>query len=102
MSSLHGSSALLPILLPLRDPAGFTEGQAGASFHYQHGFWCRYLVDAKVEQVQRYVREQDVDVPLATVRVWGVKASTLRKKAHSHRVMVVVCRGLHMALQADG
>ena len=52
---------------------GFLDGQAGTAFHWSQGFWYRYLVDAKVAEVQRYMREQGVDVRVAMVRVLGVK-----------------------------
>ena len=37
------------------------------------GFWSRNLVDAKVAEVKRYMREQDLDVSVAMERVLGVK-----------------------------
>jgi len=52
---------------------GFLDGQAGTAFHFLQGFWYRYLVDAKVAEVQRYMREQDVDVVVAMERILGVK-----------------------------
>ena len=52
---------------------GFLDGQAGTAFHFLQGFWYRYLVDAKVAEVQRYMREQGVDVVVAMERVLGVK-----------------------------
>jgi hypothetical protein len=52
---------------------GFLDGQAGTAFHFLQGFWYRYLVDAKVAEVQRYMREKDVDVRVAMERVLGVK-----------------------------
>jgi len=52
---------------------GFLDGQAGTAFHFLQGFWYRYLVDAKVAEVQRYMREKDVDVVVAMERVLGVK-----------------------------
>jgi hypothetical protein len=52
---------------------GFLDGQAGTGFHFLQGFWYRYLVDAKVAEVKRYVRERDVDVVVAMERVLGVK-----------------------------
>ena len=52
---------------------GFLDGQAGTAFHFLQGFWYRYLVDAKVAEVQRYMREQSVDVRVAMDRVLGVK-----------------------------
>ncbi len=52
---------------------GFLDGQAGTAFHFLQGFWYRYLVDAKVAEVRRYMRENDVDVVTAIDRVLGVK-----------------------------
>ena len=52
---------------------GFLDGQAGTAFHFLQGFWYRYLVDAKVAEVTRYMREKDVDVLVAMERVLGVK-----------------------------
>lgn len=34
---------------------GFLDGQAGAAFHVLQGFWYRYLVDAKLVEVERYM-----------------------------------------------
>jgi len=36
---------------------GFLDGQAGVAFHFLQGFWYRYLVDAKVAEVRRYMME---------------------------------------------
>ena len=52
---------------------GFLDGQAGTAFHFLQGFWYRYLVDAKVAEVRRYMREKEVDVVVAMERVLGVK-----------------------------
>jgi len=52
---------------------GFLDGQAGTAFHFLQGFWYRYLVDAKVAEVKRYMREKDVDVVVAMERVLGVR-----------------------------
>lgn len=54
---------------------GFLDGQAGTTFHVLQGFWYRYLVDAKVAEVKRHMREQDVDVRVAMERVLGVKVA---------------------------
>src|SRR5690606_19658714 len=34
---------------------GFLDGKAGTAFHFLQGFWYRYLVDAKVAEVKRYM-----------------------------------------------
>ncbi len=53
---------------------GFLDGQAGTSFHLLQGFWYRYLVDAKVAEVKRVMRETNLDVATAIERVLGIKA----------------------------
>lgn len=52
---------------------GFLDGQAGTAFHFLQGFWYRYLVDAKVVEVKRYMREHRVGVVEAIERVLGVQ-----------------------------
>ena len=52
---------------------GFLDGQAGTAFHFLQGFWYRYLVDAKVVEVKRYMREHRVGVVEAIDRVLGVQ-----------------------------
>ncbi len=44
---------------------GFLDGQAGTAFHFLQGFWYRYLVDAKVAEVKRYMHKQECDVVVA-------------------------------------
>lgn len=51
---------------------GFLDGQAGMSFHFLQGFWYRYLVDAKVAEVKRYMREHEVDARTAIIQVLGI------------------------------
>ena len=52
---------------------GFLDGRAGASFHFLQGFWYRYLVDAKVTEVKRHMRLQQVDVRQAIDSVLGIR-----------------------------
>ncbi|MCW8828147.1 MAG: glycosyltransferase family 2 protein [Gammaproteobacteria bacterium] len=52
---------------------GFLDGQAGTAFHFLQGFWYRYLVDAKVLEVKRYMREHQVDVADAIEQVLDIK-----------------------------
>lgn len=52
---------------------GFMDGQAGSAFHFLQGFWYRYLVDAKVAEVRRYMRAKDVDVVVAIEQVLGLR-----------------------------
>jgi glycosyltransferase involved in cell wall biosynthesis len=52
---------------------GFLDGQAGTAFHFLQGFWYRYLVDAKLAEVKRYMQEHKVDVVTAIDRVLNIK-----------------------------
>jgi glycosyltransferase involved in cell wall biosynthesis len=52
---------------------GFLDGQAGTAFHFLQGFWYRYLVDAKVAEVKRCMRDEGCDVKLAIERVLEVR-----------------------------
>ncbi|WPL19422.1 SPBc2 prophage-derived glycosyltransferase SunS [Thiorhodovibrio winogradskyi] len=52
---------------------GFLDGQAGAAFHVLQGFWYRYLVDAKVAEVKRAMRERGWDVRTAIGEVLGIR-----------------------------
>ena len=52
---------------------GFLDGQAGTAFHFLQGFWYRYLVDAKVAEVKRYMRQNNVSVQTAIECVLEIK-----------------------------
>lgn len=52
---------------------GFLDGQAGTAFHFLQGLWYRYLVDAKVAEVKRYMAKQGVGVTDAIGQVLGVQ-----------------------------
>jgi len=52
---------------------GFLDGQAGTAFHVLQGFWYRYLVDAKVAEVKRYMRQNNVKVEVAIESVLGIQ-----------------------------
>ena len=52
---------------------GFLDGQAGTAFHFLQGFWYRYLVDAKVAGVKRYMAAQGCDAKTAIERVLEVR-----------------------------
>lgn len=51
---------------------GFLDGREGLAFHVLQGFWYRYLVDAKLFEVRKYMRLQGVDVETAIERVLGI------------------------------
>ncbi len=44
---------------------GFLDGREGAVFHVLQGLWYRYLVDAKLFEVRKYMKEHAVDAPTA-------------------------------------
>ena len=51
---------------------GFLDGQAGTVFHFLQGFWYRYLVDAKVAEVKRTMRDKGLDVKQAIKSVLDI------------------------------
>jgi glycosyltransferase involved in cell wall biosynthesis len=52
---------------------GFLDGRDSASFHVLQAFWYRYLVDAKLAEVTRYMRAHDADVRDAIENVLGIR-----------------------------
>ncbi|WP_017364957.1 glycosyltransferase family 2 protein [Methylococcus capsulatus] len=52
---------------------GFLDGQAGAAFHVLQGFWYRYLVDAKVVEVERCMAQRGCSVVEAIEAVLGIR-----------------------------
>lgn len=55
---------------------GFLDGKEGAAFHVLQGFWYRFLVDAKLQEVKVYMRLHGVDVVTAINVVLGIKVDT--------------------------
>lgn len=54
---------------------GFMDGRAGFAFHFLQGFWYRYLVDAKMAEVRRYMRDEGVDITMAIERVLDIRVN---------------------------
>ncbi|NVZ08093.1 glycosyltransferase family 2 protein [Allochromatium humboldtianum] len=52
---------------------GFLDGQAGTAFHFLQGFWYRYLVDAKVAEVKRYMRDSGATVTEAIEKTLDIR-----------------------------
>lgn len=52
---------------------GFLDGKSGTSFHFLQGFWYRYLVDAKVNEVRQYVKSNKVSIKVAIYEVLKIK-----------------------------
>lgn len=51
---------------------GFLDGREGAAFHVLQGLWYRYLVDAKLHEVRKYMQREQVDVKVAIKHVLGI------------------------------
>lgn len=51
---------------------GFLDGQIGFKFHFLQGFWYRYLVDAKITEVQKYKEKNNVDIKNSITKVLGI------------------------------
>lgn len=51
---------------------GFLDGKAGAYFYFLQTWWYRTLVDAKIIEVERYMKTHQVDYKTAIVRVLGI------------------------------
>eukprot|EP01013_Petalomonas_cantuscygni_P036826 TRINITY_DN67534_c0_g1_i1.p1 TRINITY_DN67534_c0_g1~~TRINITY_DN67534_c0_g1_i1.p1 ORF type:complete len:300 (+),score=13.28 TRINITY_DN67534_c0_g1_i1:1772-2671(+) len=52
---------------------GFLDGSEGAAFHVLQGFWYRYLVDAKLFEVKKYMKRTGSDVVTAIDHVLDIK-----------------------------
>ena len=52
---------------------GFLDGKAGAYFFFLQTWWYRTLVDAKITEVEQYMRSHQMDHRLAILRVLGIK-----------------------------
>ena len=52
---------------------GFLDGQSGTSFHFLQGFWYRYLVDAKIAEVKRYMHSHNADIKDSIDKVLGIR-----------------------------
>ncbi|MBX9867488.1 MAG: glycosyltransferase family 2 protein [Burkholderiales bacterium] len=51
---------------------GFLDGAAGLSFHFLQGFWYRFLVDAKLAEVKRVMRDSNLSVSAAIQQVLDI------------------------------
>ncbi|MGI9351904.1 MAG: glycosyltransferase family 2 protein [Rhizobiaceae bacterium] len=52
---------------------GFLDGREARAFHVLQGFWYRFLVDTKLLEVKKYMKNQDVDVVTAIDKVLFIK-----------------------------
>lgn len=51
---------------------GFMDGRSGAKFHFLQAFWYRFLVDVKVYEVERYIKEKGASPTVAIGKVLGI------------------------------
>jgi glycosyltransferase involved in cell wall biosynthesis len=52
---------------------GFLDGREGAEFHFLQAFWYRYLVDAKINEVEKFMQSEHVDIRDAVRAVLGIR-----------------------------
>lgn len=52
---------------------GFLDGQRGFVFHLLQGFWYRFLVDAKVMEVEKLMRDRCLDAKAVLTSEYGIK-----------------------------
>lgn len=57
---------------------GFLDGREGAAFHVLQGLWYRYLVDAKLYEVRKYMDRKAVDAPTGIKDVLKIDISQMR------------------------
>jgi len=58
---------------------GFLDGSRGTQFHFFQALWYRYLVDCKVAEVKRYMKEHPVGATVAVKNVLGIDLSAHAK-----------------------
>ena len=51
---------------------GFLDSKEGRAFHVLQGFWYRFLVDAKLQEVRKHMRETQKDAKTAIRDVLGI------------------------------
>ena len=51
---------------------GFLDGMQGFIFHTLHAFWYRFLVDAKVYQIEKNARDEGTDIRAALKKHYGL------------------------------
>jgi glycosyltransferase involved in cell wall biosynthesis len=57
---------------------GFLDGREGTAFHVLQGFWYRFLVDAKLFEVERHMQRHGSDAPAAIKVVLGIDVTAGR------------------------
>lgn len=52
---------------------GFLDGAIGAQFHFLQAWWYRYLVDAKIAEVERYSTKHQISIDKAIYKILGIQ-----------------------------
>lgn len=52
---------------------GFLDGAIGTQFHFLQAWWYRYLVDAKIDEVERYSKKYQISIDRAIYKVLGIQ-----------------------------
>ena len=52
---------------------GLLDAFSGSSFHYLQGYWYRLLVDLKVREIEKYIKEKNIKVEEAIFIKTGIK-----------------------------
>jgi hypothetical protein len=58
---------------------GFLDGSRGTQFHFFQALWYRYLVDCKVAEVKRHMKDHQVGATVAVKNVLGIDLSAQSK-----------------------
>lgn len=70
-----GLRSLMYFLLRYVFLLGFLDGTSGSIFHVLQGFWYRFLVDVKVYEVKRHMRNHQIPLNQAIWETLGIKIS---------------------------
>lgn len=60
---------------------GFLDGSEGTAFHVLQGFWYRFLVDAKLAEVKRYMKANNCNAPAAINEVLQIDVVSQTEKS---------------------
>ena len=58
---------------------GFLDGPSGTAFHLLQGFWYRYLVDAKIAEVERYLVTHRCNPTEAIEQILEIKPQSMNR-----------------------
>ncbi|MFQ1699073.1 glycosyltransferase family 2 protein [Loktanella agnita] len=68
----NGARAGLYFLYRFMLRGGFRDGKQARAFHVLQGFWYRYLVDAKLAELEQHMRRTNADPVIAIRSVLGI------------------------------